>query len=241
MSDRWLHSQSDEQAASRVEQFWSAMRDDLKASVFWADEIKKHRDEPGKRLQMAMDKLPLPAAFREAAVAIRAIIRKKRKAKEPYDNELGLLYWLAAIKSFMLPYADRLEEPGYNVVESIPGKQIWSLPVNYAELGYEQLGLLNKTDRKWLIEMCGEPQAHSTMNRVHRAVWDEYEDKLIRRRGQELAKSAAEFRDLFASVHGAPTRRIGRRSTGCLGSVLLLTMILLFAGYMTTLVIAGFQ
>ena len=47
--------------------------------VFWADYIKTLRDDPEGRLVVARDYLPLPAAFREAAVALRALIRGKRK------------------------------------------------------------------------------------------------------------------------------------------------------------------
>ena len=219
MSKRWLDSQSDAQAASRVEDYWSALRDDLDTGAFWADRIKQYRDEPGKRLQLAMDNLPLPAAFREAAVAIRAIIRAKRKSKDSYEEELGLLYWLAAIESFMLPYADRLGEPGFNVVESIPVKRLRSLPIDYTVLGYEKLERLNKTDKKWMIEAWGEPRAHSTLNRVHRQLWDEYEGKLVQRRQTERGKFARECRELLGTDRPQPKHR--KSAVRCLGILII--------------------
>ena len=112
---------------------------------------------------MALDHLPLPAAFRNAAVSTRALIRMVKKIQETSERELTLLYWLAAIRSFMLDYAPRLKEPGFNVVESIPGRYLCSLPYTYSELGYRELSLLNKTDVKWLTEAWGEPISHTTL------------------------------------------------------------------------------
>ena len=61
----------------------------------------------------------------------------------------------------------------------MPGKLLKSLPFTYSELGYKKLELLNKTDCKWLVEAWGEAQIHSTLNQLHKNVWDEYENKLI--------------------------------------------------------------
>lgn len=199
------------------------MRDDLDSGAFWADSIKQYRDEPGKRLQVAMDNLPLPAAFREAAVATRAIIRARRKSKDSYEEELGLLYWLAAIESFMLPYADRLKEPGFNVVQSIPGRRLRSLPIDYRLVGYDKLELLNKTDKKWMIEAWNEPGTHCTLNQVHRQLWDEYEDRLIQLRQTEREKSARGFRQLLNPSQSPQRRR--ESATGCLRILAISVMI----------------
>ena len=87
----------------------------------------------------------------------------------------------------MLDYAPRLKEPGFNVVESVPGLYLWTLPYTYSELGYRDLTLLNKTDVKWVVEAWGEPDCHTTLNALHRPVWEEYESRLIARRKKERA------------------------------------------------------
>src|SRR4051812_2486932 len=61
---------------------------------FWADAIKDTYDDPGRRLAMAKRNLPLPAAFREAAIALRAIIRAKRKTGAAFEAELAELHGL---------------------------------------------------------------------------------------------------------------------------------------------------
>ena len=61
----------------------------------------------------------------------------------------------------MLDYAFRLKEPGFNVTEAVPGRQVCKLPFTYNDLGYRELTLLKKTDWKWLVEIWGEPKSHN--------------------------------------------------------------------------------
>ena len=69
--------------------------------------------------------------------------------------------------------------PGYNVMELVPGEILKSLEYSYAQLGYEQLPLLSKTDYKWLLEAWGTPKKHTTLHKYHREVWDNYENELF--------------------------------------------------------------
>lgn len=188
MSDSWHKTETDVDADKHSDDFWSRHRDELQSGEFWADSITDLRGEPIKRLEVALENMPLPASFREAAIATRALIRDKRKRKVSYDEELALLYWLAAINSFSIPYSEVLKEPGYNVIESIPGKKLKGLPFSYKTLGYEKLDLLNKTDIKWLAENWGEPASHSTLHEIHNDVWVEYELKLKVKRKQRNKK-----------------------------------------------------
>jgi len=174
----WIDTETDEQANSSSIKFWEGLRSDLNNEVFWAEKIKCFRGEPVKRLAMALDNLPLPAAFREGAIALRAIIRLKKKAKETFNDELALLYWFAAIDSFSIPYSSVLQQPGYNVIESMPSSVIKTLPFSYFELGYEKLNLLNKTDIKWCIDTWGKPQGHQTLHDIHNDIWNSYEKAL---------------------------------------------------------------
>lgn len=182
MKEQWHKMTCDSEAEKHAMDFWDRHRKELQVGEFWADRIKKLRNEPIKRLSLALENLPLPASFREGAIAIRALISEKRKAKANYEEELALLYWLAAINSFSVPYSEVLTEPGYNVIESIPGSKLKALYFSYKDLGYEKLGLLNKTDVKWFIEAWGEPKCHSTLHELHIDLWKEYENKLQAKR-----------------------------------------------------------
>ena len=192
MSNSWHKTSDDLEAENHTTEFWNRHSEELSNGEFWADRIKKYKGEPAKRLKLALENMPLPGAFKEAAIATRALIREKRKEKEKHDEQLFLLYWLAAIDSFSIPYSDKLQEPGYNVVESIPGEKIKTLPFSYKVLGYTELTLLNKTDVKWLIEAWGEPEAHSTLHKLHHDVWEEYENKLKIKRDSETINFSIE-------------------------------------------------
>lgn len=153
---------------------------------FWADRIKKLHDKPDKRLALALENIPLPSAFREAAISLRSIIRKKRKLCESYDEELKDLYWVAAINSFCIPYDSRSNSPGFNVAERVPRELLVSFAYEYKSLGYNELELLNKTDVKWLIEAWGEPESHTTLNKIHHEVWVHFADEVIEDKKQRL-------------------------------------------------------
>lgn len=192
MTDSWHKTEINSDADVHSVDFWSRHRDEIQAGVFWSDRIKKLRGKPEERLALAIENLPLPGAFKEAAISIRALIRDKRKQNVTYEDELAFLYWLAAIDSFSIPYSDVLKEPGYNVIESIPGKILKELPFSYKTLGYNKLELLNKTDIKWLSEFWGEPDEHTTLNEMHNDVWRDYERKLKAKRStqdEEFIKS----------------------------------------------------
>ncbi len=87
---------------------------------FWGDAFRRLKDNAQERLNMAKRHLPLPGAFWQAAIALRDIIRQVRKQKTDYLSALEELYRLAAIESFCLPYAPRLQQPGYNVMARVP-------------------------------------------------------------------------------------------------------------------------
>jgi len=204
----WIRTETEEEALSFSTRFWNKSSSDLANEEFWADKIKEFRGEPAKRLAMAMNNLPLPAAFREAAISLRAMIRPKRKVNEEFSEELALLYWLAAIASFSVPYSNELQQPGYNVIESMPGKVIKTLSFSYSELGYERLELLNKTDTKWCVEVWGPPKKHTTLHEIHLEVWKKYETELGLKQKADRAELSSQ--QLHDSQSG---RREGHRLT----------------------------
>lgn len=195
MTDAWHRTQSSKEATDFSSNFWSTHHKNINSGEFWADRIKQYREEPIERLRIAIDNLPLPSAFREAAIAARVLIRQKRKEKTSYQEELALLYWLAAVDSFSILYSKVLNQPGYNVIESIPGTIVKNLPFSYQDLGYERLELLNKTDVKWLRETWGDPKSHTTLHLLHNDVWRQYEAELKLKQEQQLYDVLSEVTD----------------------------------------------
>lgn len=171
----WLQSSTDKENQIRKDAFWENLRSSLQNGTFWADRIAQFRDQPIERLRLAVDQLPLPAAFKEAAIAVRALIRERIERNEDPATEKSFLYWLAAVESFGLPYSELLQQPGFNVMQTIPGDVIKALPFTYDQLGYRYLTLLKKTDVKWCLSAWGEPTTHTTLNALHHEVWSKYE------------------------------------------------------------------
>jgi len=174
----WINTRTDGEALEHSNDFWSRHSHEAHSGVFWADHIKKFLKHPEKRLAIAIHNLPLPGAFREATIAIRALIRRLRKDGQNWEDELALLYWLAVVDSFRIPYSERLQVPGYNVFEIIPAAVLKSLAFSYYEVGFLELDLMNKTDAKWLVEQWGQPNLHTTLHKKYPEIWIEYEDKL---------------------------------------------------------------
>lgn len=182
----WLKPSGCSPDAGPSGEFWSAMCEDRDALEFWSERVAKFTTDPPGQLELALKSLPMPAAFREASTAMRGIIRQKKKDHQPYEQELAFLYWLAAIRSFDTPYSEKLKGTGRTLIEFMPASIILNLGFEYDVLGYEKLELLHKRDAKWLVEMWGSPQSHSTLYDVHRDVWNAHEAKLLEARMMRL-------------------------------------------------------
>jgi hypothetical protein len=151
------------------------------AGVFWVDDDETLENDPAERLVLARQYMPLPAAFREAATALRALIRDY--SRQPIDgvDPLYELYLTAAQGNFLLstPFvADA--GPRYDVASSIP-RDVWErLSMPYPAIGYRHLQLLNRTDCSWLVVAWGEPDTHTSAREYHQSVWDEHVARYIR-------------------------------------------------------------
>ncbi len=179
---RWLDCATDDE----LNEYWRT-----EARIAETDFVRIHSrpsSDPETRLSDALRDLPLPYAFREASIALRALIRGKRKVALNHEKELEQLYGIAAMWSFNIPYSARLREQGNNVMTQIPGKVLASIPYTFDELGYEKLELVKKTDSSWFVEAWGLPRCHSTLNDLYPELWKSYEDKVIVQRNEEREK-----------------------------------------------------
>ena len=61
MTSRWIDTKIKSESESHTSDFWTALRNEVDAGEFWADRIKKYLGEPLKRLEIALENLPLPA------------------------------------------------------------------------------------------------------------------------------------------------------------------------------------
>ena len=122
---------------------------------FWADGIARLKDDPVARLAMALRHLPLPGAFREASVALRAMIRARRKSKLPFEEELNQLHRLAAMAS-LAPYDD---------LELTPYTEFERIDLRPETIGWTEI--VGTTDAKWMAEAWPAPERHTTAQALY--------------------------------------------------------------------------
>lgn len=124
----------------------------------WRQQLKKYKDHPTKRLQLAWQNLPYSAAFHEACLALRAILREKNTSDSP---ALPLLYYIAAFHSFI-----RIEPEtprGDLIAAAFSGKSLLQQPICYQQLGTQALALLNQTDQQRIQKQWGLPAQHQRL------------------------------------------------------------------------------
>ena len=110
-----------------------------------------------------------PGGFDKALVAVRKEIRAARKAKEPHEDKLRQLYGLAAIEAWLF---DRREKHApVNISRHFPKNVLERLDFDYMEFGYEHLGALKVTDKKWLVAAFGEPEQHRKPSEIYEDVY----------------------------------------------------------------------
>jgi hypothetical protein len=135
---------------------------------FWYDRAKQLRSDPRARLDLALTNLPLPAAYREAGIALRALIREHKKRTGTANcPELEQHYRLDAEAQLLLsePYLEGIG-PGHNVAELIPRDLLEALSYPYQELGYH-LVTSSANAIRWYVEAWGEPRAHRRAKDLH--------------------------------------------------------------------------
>lgn len=202
---RWQQEKSLQDVGLRVEN-----RPDT-GFLSWSNYIKKHREDPSQRYQVAQQFLPWPIGFKESVLALRAMIRDKRKADIDYKPELLSLYHLAAWESFCPKQCESIDEPAFKVFEQIPGGLITALPVDYQQLGYQQLKLMTKTDAKMLVNLYGEPKQHSTLNQLYAEVWQQAEQEYLLHRLQQ-SQSAEQVKEQPQEDTAKPKLKYGLNS-----------------------------
>lgn len=94
------------------------------------------------------------------AVALRALIREKRKAQEDHRELLDALYGVAVLSDLLESLGG--EQPTFfaDLTKYVPFDELLRMRCQYAWMGYAKVPSLMKTDVKWLIAEFGEPSVH---------------------------------------------------------------------------------
>jgi DNA polymerase-3 subunit epsilon len=172
------------------------------ADEWWNEETHKRRRREGSEkayawllpfLPLDIAKLPQLQASQQwgphgaGAVAkeLRALIRERRKAKEPYADLLRALYGACVAADLAKSVAFEGTQPHY-MARFVDSGDLQPIKLEYGSMGYQCIESLSKTDVKWLIEAFGEPAEHQSFdalwptvrrNAIARYCWKELRSK----------------------------------------------------------------
>lgn len=133
-----------------------------------------------------------PPGASAMAKGLRALIRERRKAKQPHEDLLHALYGTCMIADLAASLAFEGMQP-HAMTQFVDINELQATRCNYATMGYQCSESLSKTDVKWLVEAFGEPVEHQSFD----AVWPHIRRNAISRycRG-ELRSANATARSL---------------------------------------------
>lgn len=174
----------DAEVAARVKEYVFVLETDppaLKTSdQWWEEESSKRRTRDGsdKAYAWLLPFIPLEIAKLEplqkalqwgphsaSAIAkeLRALIRERRKAKQPHTELLLALYGTCSMADLSASLAFEGTQPHY-MARFVSLNELQAAQCDYATMGYLCTGSLSKTDIKWLVEVLGEPAEHQSFN-----------------------------------------------------------------------------
>lgn len=175
---------SDAEVAARVKAYAFILETDppaLKTSdQWWEEESSKRRTRDGSEKAYAwlLPFMPLEIAKLEplqkalqwgphsaSAIAkeLRALIRERRKEKQPYTELLLALYRTCLMADLSASLAFEGAQPHY-MARFVSLSELQAAQFDYAAMGYLCIDSLLKTDIKWLVEALGEPAEHQSFN-----------------------------------------------------------------------------
>jgi hypothetical protein len=126
-------------------------------------------------LQRPLIELPSPAAFEHVKFIIQKLISEKQAMQENVLELYEMLYCFGVLSSMSISYSAKLEIPGTNVFEIMPGGSLIKLPMPYKKIGYAKLGF-NESICKVFRELWGVPDNHVTLKDYYPEIWDYYEE-----------------------------------------------------------------
>lgn len=111
-------------------------------------------------------------SFDHAARVMRAAVRNSATGTATHQQWLQRLYHLAVHASFLHDKVDGLPDPTRQLLaQHFEPQQIDALDMPWSQIGYRDLRLLTKSDRKQLVTILGEPATHQSARIFHDKQW----------------------------------------------------------------------
>lgn len=120
---------------------------------FMSAEVAQHAS-----LQLAVERGAKSA--KSVPTVLRAIIREKRKNKEPHDEFLKALYGACVLVDFVESLQDEYQTFFYDMSDFVDFDDLVKMRCDFRHMGYRRVKALKPTDIRWLSNRFGEPSFH---------------------------------------------------------------------------------
>jgi DNA polymerase-3 subunit epsilon len=100
------------------------------------------------------------------AKELRALIRDRRKAKQPHDALLRALYGTCVMADLSASLAFEGSQPRV-LSKFVSLEELQSISCDFQVMGHECIESIGKTDAKWLVEAFGAPAEHQSFDAAY--------------------------------------------------------------------------
>lgn len=190
---------SDAEVAAALAPFAFVLNNELPplktADQWWEEATHKRRQRDGSEKAFSWlepfvpvtlaKSLPLATAtndrgpMRAEALAkeLRALVRERRKLKQPHEDLLRALYGACVLDDFVESLGF-FGSGAYGMSPYVDHAELRAVQLDFLTLGYQAINALGKTDIKWLVEAFGEPVEHQSFSEA----WPAIRQNALRRR-----------------------------------------------------------
>ena len=117
------------------------------------------------------------ASAKSLPPALRALIRAKRKAKEPHRELLQALYGACVLVDFVESLQVEYQIFYSDVAHFVDFDDLLAMRCDFTRMGYRRVKTLKPTDIKWLVSEFGEPSLHLS----YQPLWESLRRDAVRR------------------------------------------------------------
>jgi len=117
------------------------------------------------------------ASAKSLPPALRALIRAKRKAKEPHRELLQALYSACVLVDFVESLQVEYQIFYRDVAHFVDFDDLLAMRCDFTRMGYRRVQNLKPTDIKWLVSEFGEPSLHLP----YQPLWESLRRDAVRR------------------------------------------------------------
>lgn len=137
-----------------------------------------------------------PKTASKIAKQLRALIRERKENIQPHEDLLCALYTSCVLIDFAKSLSSE-RAPINLMARYVDIRELHNIRIDYLTMGYRYIESLTKNDKKWLIEVFGEPAEHQSFdaqwpsirrNAMSRYCWEQLQKDNKTSSSSELAQ-----------------------------------------------------